>query len=82
MIPQWAGRLQAVINSPRIRGDDPGFSEWSGWHCSILPVFAGMIPKITTRGMVAWNSPRIRGDDPTGDKPATALQLFSPYSRG
>ena len=49
---------------------------------TILPVFAGMVPR---RGSVPgyWSdSPRIRGDGPKVIHSAVVLCPFSPYSRG
>ena len=49
---------------------------------SILPVFAGMIPTLTTAGFSTPYSPRIRGDDPEGEYIRPAVGIFSPYLRG
>ena len=70
------------MNSPRIRGDDPGSAGISALGAPILPVFAGMIPAGTLAHHGIKYSPRIRGDDPVEIESYKFEAEFSPYSRG
>ena len=49
---------------------------------SILPVFAGMVPRRKHVSYPAADSPRIRGDGPQDDSHIHVWKVFSPYSRG
>ena len=48
----------------------------------IFPVFAGMVPTMTTPIRNAAHFPRIRGDGPVEASPVNSSFTFSPYSRG
>ena len=62
-----------------------GWSRLASARCTvwtILPVFAGMVPRPRNLRHKSGDSPRIRGDGPWSVDGTPALPAFSPYSRG
>ena len=73
--------VRVFVFSPYSRGwsQQPLILEWS---TSILPVFAGMVPRPHRESGVSPYSPRIRGDGPELSLRIVDRKAFSPYSRG
>ena len=68
--------------APRVCGDDPIIKGlWDGIK-SVLPAYAGMIPRSPGFMSASCCAPRVCGDDPTSRRRATWRPMCSPRMRG